>query len=718
MTDLGVYDGVRVVDLTVGLAGAYCAKLLTDLGADVVGTTPVTDPLEVYLRTSQHIVDGDPGPWLERADVVLVGEPGRARHGAPLVTVSITAVGHGGPDDGLDLPEAVLQARSGALSNHGHADRPPLTVGGDLGEYVTGAFAALGAATAWYRASRTGVAEHVDVSMLEAMQMTLTTCPTLMARFPGGSLRSFRWVMVPGNEPSGDGRYVGITTVTKQQWHGLCRAMGREDLLEDRELATMLGRGMRAEEVNGIVRGWTVNHTADEIVTACLAARVPATVLGNGAELVEFDHLRDRNVFVAQPGESWVRPRTPFRLHGVPDRALAPPAAASPPWPTRAAPPRRANAVGSRPFAGIKVLDFTAFWAGPFATAWLAAMGADVIKVEAVQRPDGIRYSAVVDPRTDPLFYEKSPLFAASNLAKRGITLDLSQPEGLELARRLIARCDVVAENFTPRVLERFGLDEQAVRAARPDVVFLRMPAFGLTGPWRDRPGFAQTMEQLTGMAWVTGYDDGPPIIPGGVVDPMVGTHAALALVAALEHRARTGQGQLVEVPLVEVATAVTAAQVIRYAVDGRVVGRRGEHGVYECTEPDTWIAVDEARDPLGSDDRARWCAARPAATAAGELRASGVPATPVVPAYQTLDDPQLRARGFFEAIDHPLVGQHEYPSWPLRLSAGPDRFWTAPAPTLGQHTDEVLRDELGCTDADLEQLRAARVIGTVPVVG
>ena len=713
-----IYDGVRVVDLTDRIAGAYCAKLLADLGADVVHRAEVNDALATYFRTSQRRVTGAIDPWLAAADIVIVGEPGRAPSGSPLVTVSITPMGHGGPEDGLDLPEPVLQARSGSLSSHGHMDRTPLTVGGDLGEYVTGAFAALGAVTAWRRASRTGIAEHVDVSMLEAMQMTFGPCPALMSRFPGGTMRSFRFVMIPGNEPTGDGRFVGITTVTTQQWHGLCRAMGREDLIADRELTTTLGRGTRADEVNAIIRGWTGAHNADEIVAKCLAERVPATILGNGAELVRFDHLRERGVFVSQPGEQWVRPRAPFRFHGIDDRALAAPSVAATHWPTANARPAAAEARGERPLAGIKVLDFTAFWAGPFATAWMAAMGADVIKVEAVQRPDGIRFSALADPRTDRRFYEKSALFAASNVGKRGITLDMSQPDGLELVRKLIARVDVVVENFTPRVLDGFGLDADAVRGLNPAAIFLRMPAFGLSGPWRDRPGFAQTMEQLTGMAWGTGYAGGPPIIPGGVVDPMVGTHAALALVAALEHRARTGAGQLVEVPLVEVATAVTAEQVIRYAIDGTVSERRGEHGVYECAEPDSWIAVDTLRDSMAAAERAVWCKARPVDEAETALRADGIPASRMVPAYATLDDPQLRARGFFETVEHPVTGEHEYPTWPMRFSAGPDRYWTRPAPTLGQHTEAVLRDELGCTEDDLARLREDNVIGTEPVFG
>jgi crotonobetainyl-CoA:carnitine CoA-transferase CaiB-like acyl-CoA transferase len=716
-----IYDGLRVVDCTGGIAGAYCAKLLTDLGADVVFVAPVgDDPLFTYLRTSQRHV-ASPSEWLARSDIVIVGEPGVAPAPAePLVTVSITALGHGGPDDGLDLTEEVLQARSGSLSAHGHMHLAPLTVGGRLGEYIVGAFAALGALTAWWRASRTGVAETVDASMLEAIQLTYVTVPTLMTRFPGGRMQSMRWVMIPGNEPAGDGRYVGITTVTAQQWQALARVIRRPDMAEDDELGTMIGRFRNAADVNAALHAYTEQHTADEIVDTCVDARVPAAIVGNGAELPRNEQLAARNVFVEQPGAQWIRPRAPFRFHGVADRPLEAPAAAPVDavrtWdrPDDDALPR-AVAPRSRPFAGIRVLDFTAFWAGPFATAWLSSMGADVVKVEAVQRPDGIRFSAMVRPHDDPRFYELSALFHASNLGKRGITLDLGHPDGLAIAKQLVETCDVVAENFTPQVMERFGLDWETVHALNPSAIMLRMPAFGLDGPWRARGGFAQTMEQLTGMAWVTGYENGPPIIPGGPVDPMVGAHAALALVAGLEHRARTGAGQLIEVPLVEVATAVTAEQVIRYAIDGTLSDRRGSGGVYRCTGDDAWVAIDRERDPMPTEERAAWCAARTPEDAARDALASGVPAAAMVPGYATLDDPQMRARGFFEAVDNPLVGEQYYPTWPVRLSAGPARVWTGPAPTLGQHTAEVL-GELGIDAADLARLEAEHVIGTTPV--
>jgi crotonobetainyl-CoA:carnitine CoA-transferase CaiB-like acyl-CoA transferase len=709
-----IYRDLHVVDLTHGIAGAYCAKLLTDLGADVVFTDAVDDPLSTYLRTSQrHARDVE--PWLRAADVVIAGEDRVAP--PPLVTVSITAVGHGGPDDGLALTEEVLQARSGSLAGHGHADLPPLTVGGRLGEYITGAFAALGALTAWTRASRTGIPETVDASMLEAIQMTYMTTPTLMARFPGGRAHAFRWVMIPGNEPTGDGRYVGITTITVQQWQALARLIGRPDMADDDELGTMIGRFVRAKEVNGALHAWTTAHTADEVVAACVDARVPATIVGNGAELPHNEQLAARDVYVQQPGETWIRPRAPFRFHAVRDRELRPPAEASEPWVAVERDLPR-PAASQLPLAGVRVLDFTAFWAGPFATAWLCAMGADVVKVEAVQRPDGIRFSAAVRPQKDPLFYEKSALFHASNLGKRGITLDLGDPEGLAIAKQLVARSDVVAENFTPQVMDRFGLDWDTVHALNPRAIYLRLPAFGLSGPWRERGGFAQTMEQLTGMAWVTGYEGGPPIIPGGAVDPMAGTHAALAVVAALEHRAQTGEGQLVEVPLVEVATAVTAEQVIRYAIDGTLGDRRGAAGVYQCAGDDQWVAIDRARDPMPPDARAAWCASRPPEQAAKEALDAGIPAAAVVPGFATLDDPQMRARGFFEPVTHALVGEQHYPTWPVRMSGGPAHYWRGPAPTLGEHNTAVLRDELGVGDDQLARLEAAHVIGTSPVYG
>ncbi len=725
-----IYDRLRVLDRSSSLAGAYCAKLLADLGADVVVVEPGggdprrDDGLDgahwEYLHTSQRSVPlACAGDWEPHADVVVRDRPATTD---ALVAVTISAFGYGGPDDALNdlgFPEAVLQARSGALSGHGHMTMAPLTVAGNIGEYVAGAFGALAAVTAHRRASRTGRPESVDVSLLEAMQLTMLTVPTLFANFPGGRKASFRFVMIPGNEPCGDGNFAGITTNTFAQWKALARAMGRDDMADDPELETMIGRFMHAKEVCDALNTWTRAHTAEEIEAACTDARVPVAIVGNGKLLLEWEHLRERGVYVRQPGRDHLRPRAPFRMHGVADRPMTPAPsvhehAATAPWPARERAHTHAEGT-TRPLAGIKVLDLTAFWAGPFATAWLAAMGADIVKVESVQRPDGIRLAGSTK-RGAPEEIECSPLFHASNLDTRGITLDLSRAEGVELLEQLVARSDIVCENFTPRVVEEWGLDYDRLRAIRPDLIMMRLPAFGLTGPWRDRPGFAQTMEQLCGMAWATGYDGGPPIIAGGVVDPFVGAHAALALIAALEHRERTGEGQLVEVPMVDVAVSATADQVLRYQLTGDVGGRRGAHGVYRCAGDDTWVAIADERDPMPSDERADWCATRTSDDAAAELVAQGIPACAMVPGYAALDDPQLRARGFFEPITHAVVGEQEFPGFPVRFSDGPQRYWTRPAPQLGEHNRDVLAGELGLADDDIARLEAAHVIGTTPV--
>ena len=393
------------------------------------------------------------------------------------------------------------------------------------------------------------------------------------------------------------------------------------------------------------------------------------------------------------------------------------PAAARSWQPARARRPRVPPPPGDRPFAGLRVLDFTAFWAGPFATAWLSSMGADVMKVEAVQRPDGIRFSATVRPHDDPQFYEKSALFHACNLGKRGITLDLGHPDGLAIAKRFVERSDVVAENFTPQVLERFGLDWETVHALNPAAIMLRMPAFGLDGPWRARGGFAQTMEQLTGMAWVTGYEGGPPIIPGGPVDPMVGAHAALAVVAALEHRGahrrRTARGGAARRgrdrghrragdPLRD------RRDVARTTRRGRGVRVRGRRRLGRdrpgARSDDARRARGVVRDAYaGRRGTRRARAGRPGRGDGARLRDARRPADARPRVLRTGRQPARRST------------QH-YPTWPVRLSAGPQRVWTAPAPTLGQHTAEVLGGELGIDDDELARLEAEHVIGTTPV--
>jgi crotonobetainyl-CoA:carnitine CoA-transferase CaiB-like acyl-CoA transferase len=406
-----------------------------------------------------------------------------------------------------------------------------------------------------------------------------------------------------------------------------------------------------------------------------------------------------------------------------------------------------------RPLEGVRVADFTGAWAGAFASQVVAMLGAEVIKIESSVRPDGARFGSVRRP-TEDQWWEFAPIFQGANTDKRDITLDLGREEGRQLARRLVAMSDVVMENFSPRVMEQFDLGYDTVRRLNPAAVMVRMPAFGLSGPWRDRIGYAQSMEQVSGMAWVTGYEDGQPIIPRGLCDPLAGVHAVIGLMVALAHREKTGEGQLVEASMVEAALNIAAEPIVEFSAYGALLGRRGNHGarsvpqnVYACAGDDDWVAIAAATDghwkslcrALGSpawaagpgmgalpgrrreeqliDERiGEWCRPRPAADVVERLWAAGVPVAHVERAWDVHRNPQLCARRFFEQVSHPLVGRHDrYPGLPFKLSGGPDRWHRTGAPTLGQDNDAVLRWLLGLSTEEIASLRVSGVIGERP---
>jgi crotonobetainyl-CoA:carnitine CoA-transferase CaiB-like acyl-CoA transferase len=448
-----------------------------------------------------------------------------------------------------------------------------------------------------------------------------------------------------------------------------------------------------------------------------------------------------------------------------------------PPWLMSAcapAPPSRTAAVGESdgespwrriefegvpashrlPLAGVRIVDLTAFWAGPAATHLLAAFGADVVKVESIQRPDGIRYSGGMRTDVDD-WWEYGWVFHAMNTNKRSVTLDLGSEDGRRLFTELVAGADVVIENFSPRVMEQFGLTADVLLKVNPKLIFARMPAFGLDGPWRDRVGFAPTMEQIAGLAWVTGLPEAPPVTPRGACDPLAGVHAAFAVLAALNFAERTGSGQLVELPMLETVLNATAVQAIESEVFGKTMGRRGNRGhcdsiqnIFRCAdsvEQDNWIAVTVRDDQqwralVDLMDRPAWCdeglftiagrraraddidrrlqdwfAQQPRDATVERLAGAGIPAAPVLSPSLVTENPQLRARGFFEALHHPSTGDGLYPCPPFALLAGQDNWLRRPPPRLGEHNEEILHDRCGLTDEDLMCLATSGVIGTRP---
>ncbi len=395
------------------------------------------------------------------------------------------------------------------------------------------------------------------------------------------------------------------------------------------------------------------------------------------------------------------------------------------------------------PFADVKVLDLSTFWAGAYLTCYLGAFGADIVKVESVQRPDGFRYSGAWTHEGDS-WYERSAMWQGTNLNKRDITLDLTSDVGRELVRRLVRDADVVVENFSPRVIEEFGLDYESLVELKPDVILVRMPGFGLQGPWRDYVGWAFNFEQTSGMSAATGYAEGPPCNLQGPADPIVGVHAGVALLAALEHRRRTGEGQLIEIAQIEVAASVAAEPVIQYSMNGVVAPREGNRrrgrlqGVYPTAVDGAWVAISVRDDAdwtrlveamsrtdlqqgLAHDafDEAvaDWTRTMAPSELVDILSAQHIPAEQVLTADRMYDIAQLDERGFYQTLEHSITGEHRYPGWPFRISPGPVAHHRSAPPTLGQHNEEVLRS-LGLTDDEIGDLRARHVIGETALNG
>lgn len=763
-----------MLELSNGIAVSYCGKMFVDAGADVVKAESgqgdsvrarsaggPAGALFDYLAAGKRSVADDghsqTAALLAGADIVLTDltdgwtlDRITAHTGPAAVVVAVTPFGTTGPyvDDRVVANEFILQALCGSTAGRGWPEDEPVQAGGQLGEWLAGTFAAAVAAATARHAARSGRGEIIDVSTYEAMVIAMGGLSAMSASVLGAdSILGQRSLELPSIVPTADG-LVGFCTITAQQFQDFLVLIDRADLLDDADLASFDGRVARRDEFLDMVTQWTQSRTTQEIVDLAVAFRIPVAPIATPEMLPEIDHFVERGVFV-RSGAGVLQPRVPYRSEAI---ATGPPGRAprlgadngKVHWPPRSNPVGGSGA-DALPLADTRITDFTAFWAGPVATQLLGALGADVIKVEGVRRPDGMRFSAGRPPSWEQ-WWEWGPVFLCSNNNKRGVSVELSTEAGRAIALELIAASDLVIENFSPRVMTNFGLSWDAVRAANPRAIMVRMPAFGLDGPWRDRVGFAQTMEQATGMAWMTGHAEGPPVIPRGVCDPIAGLHAAFAAVAALVVRDRDGTGMHVESTMVEAALNVAAEMLVEYSHHGITMRRNGNRGpeanpqgVYRCLGDDDWVALaamdDAARTRLarllGRPDLAAndwreqpdaidklisdWTARRPPAEAVDTLRAAGVAAARVTPAPELLRDPHLHARGFWESVDHPVAGSFLCTGMPFAFLGRPRRWIRRVPPLYGQHTSEVLTGLLGRSQEDLSALRQSGTIAPRP---
>ncbi|MDQ6522960.1 CoA transferase [Nocardioides sp. LHD-245] len=759
---------VLVIELGGRLATAYAGRLLRDLGATVALVEPHDgDPRRVdqpayaeYLHGGKQSVTEPALPRLvERADVVLHDDDpatlalvGTIRAANPAIaTVAVSDYGLDGPLAGTPATELTLQAEAGICIVHNTGDRPVVQAGTDLGELAAGAAAAQAVATALLSGDAGAARVAADVSVFEAI-VGLLQYPWLFESIEHHPPYPTPQAPVPGIERAADG-WVCVVSVTGPQWKDF-KALAGVPELEDARFDMLTPRVVLADEVTPLVRRFTERHSVADLVELGAANRVPMAPVATPATMTSLPPYRDRGTFVPQASGHGVRPRPPFRAAALrwaaeplvdvgadddPDRLPE----------RRARIPVHAEASGELPLAGLKVLEFGTFQAGPIVTANLAALGAEVIKVEAVNRPDLIRLAG--PPLTVDRSWERYASFAAVNLGKREVTVDLATPQGLDIARRLVTEADVVLENFLPRVLDERGLDYDGVRALNPDVLLLRMPSWGLDGPWRDRPGFTYTVNAASGLAELTGYPDGEPLITGTIVDPFAAMIATTVALAAIRHRVQTGTGGQVEIPLCDAAAQLAARSVIEWSATGVAATRSGNRcqgtgprNIYRCADgghvaidaesdrawqalAGTPLAEDWASDPAVAAAEARAerlaeldgllaeaCGRSRAADVVTTLRAAGVPAAPVETGAGAVDHPQLQARRRIVELDHAVLGRQRYVASPARFTDGPRAVPRGGPPLFGEHSHEILR-ELGLTAAEIAALEADKLVGDSP---
>lgn len=403
------------------------------------------------------------------------------------------------------------------------------------------------------------------------------------------------------------------------------------------------------------------------------------------------------------------------------------------------------DADGSQaPLSGIRVTDFTWAWAGPQGTLLLGMLGAEVIKIESHARLDHARVHSLTagGVRGD---FDESPFFNDLNLGKLSIRLDLRKEEARDLARRLVAKSDVVTQNMRPGVLDRLGLGYQDLQKVKPDIIMLSSSAVGATGPEGSYAGYAPTFACMSGAVELTGYPDQPPSPLSGAVDLRVGTTAAFAVLAALHHRQRSGEGQHIDLSSTEVMSSMIGEAFLEYSVCGRLPQRTGNrdsvmapHNCYRCKGEEQWLSIavgTEAEwnalrsvitDPeLGDDafagplerwqnqDRLdpiieRWTRERDPGDAMEVLQRAGVAAMVVHTGISIGKDPHVRERGVFESVVHPRIGEKKVVRPPWRLEGVRVR---RAAPLIGEHTAYILEEILGLSRDEIDRLARAGVL-------
>lgn len=812
-TTTGAFAGVRVIDLSERLSGAWAARLFGDFGADVA----LVEPREgCALRREPPFLDDEPGiersllhtyaNWNKRsivasdagevaalaatADVLVTtaAKPWPAPVAAAVaalpaaaVHLSITPHGLTGPLAGVPGNNLTLCARTGWTSVNRLAAEPPLQLPVRQSGYIAGIAGHVGAAAALLKRHRTGIGERVDVSELEALALTNVPWAILgifvggerLEYGPGGPRRRGEpaplWETADGAMNFGFGDW--------RQWAEAMRFLGLDELAEDPTYAPLLGRNTQdPKPIRAALARAAAQRDKWELFHGLAKLRCLSGVVQDAAELVASEQLNARGFItrtsvagrtLATAGAPMQLSDTPWRLrcpaprlneHGADLKVASPaePGSATAPAGQRSAPhsnPSEAGTDATAPLAGVRVLAFTQAWAGTFGTQLLALLGADVVQIESPQRPDVWRGAGAPVPpavRRDDIEQSRlntNGMYNSVNLDKRAITLDMTQPKGRDIFWRLVPRFDVVADNFSPHVMPNWGITLESLRAVRPDIILASVSGFGTVGPFAEYPANGHTIEPMSGFASIHGYEGDNAANTGGLIpDPIAGYHFAAAILAALHHRGHGGAGQRIDGAMMEAVAVQVGDALLEFEANGhtrRPSGNRhprfAPHGAYPtrdggwlllAVETDAaWAAlaqrfgISDAHFATAAERKAQeaeldalmehHCATRDAEAEAEALGALGISAA-AANGFQALYAKPCRQfleRGFMAPVTHPESGTHFMPRAPWLLATS-QRPTPRPAPCFGEHSREVLREELGIGDEEYAEMVRLGVTG------
>ncbi|MBV8982446.1 MAG: CoA transferase [Acidimicrobiia bacterium] len=749
MSENALLSGLLVLDLAQE-PGRTAARILGDLGATVVRLGPPDPSLrgQVWDAGKEIVEPGRLDELLTSADVVIATPSSPEgvvadRGGAPqAVWVDVTPFGLSGPKAGWRATDLGVMASSGNMFATGDPDRAPVRPA----EPASYSHGAAETALATMTALASGQPQHVDLSLQETVLVANMGAAGRFARLPdrgrraGANIGRTReiWPCADGfvsfGLRGGKARIPTLQTITR-----LVGEAGIEaPALTERDWTTYNHNKVSDEELRAIeepiAEYFSTRRMADLYAIACETNLMLAPInspkeirsnlqlqsrgfFGPFADFADFPvsfvQVRDHDGVIEK-----VQPRTSPFFAG-----------------SRRSEGKKSAKNGEGAWAGTNILEFGAGAAGPIATRYFAEHGATVIKLESRSRPDFLRtYS------TEGL--DASAMFDALNAGKLGITLNLKDPRGVALAKRLVDEwADAVTENFAPKAMKSFGLDYDALSQDKPDLVMLSACLLGQTGPHRNYPGFGGQGAALSGFNFLTGWPDREPVGPfGTITDSLAPRFSAAALAAALLYHRRTGRGVYVDLSQVEAAAWSLSSWLLDEPVRGRDGNRSAvaaPHGAFPCAGEDRWIAIavwdddDWARvaGVIGLDDPklttvadrlervdeveaavAAWTSTREASAVAEQLQALGIEAVPVADFGDVFNDPQLAAREHFVELTHPKMGPGAYEHNGFRLSNSPAGY-QRPSPVLGQHTDEVLADILGLSAAERQTLAADGVL-------